>query len=139
MRGKGGRHPRKGVPDAFKSEPDLPHPAGIGHSAGVEEPAVRAYFCASLAVGSLFSIGAPHHTLLSRRHGSDGLGIVAISDINSATQEKRVAPRAPKPSPDVSSTNSKMERNIFRTLELGLPTHERCFVGNRAMIFMPVS
>jgi len=43
-----------------QSEPDLSHPAGIGYSAGVEEPAVLAYFCASLAVPSLFSAGAPH-------------------------------------------------------------------------------
>jgi len=79
-----------------QSEPDLPHLGGIGHPAGVEEPTVLAYFCVFFG----YSVASQHrraaHTILSRRHGSADLEIITIlsSNLNSATETNRVAPRA---------------------------------------------
>ena len=44
------------------------------------------------------------HSFLFRRHDSDGLGVIAISDINSATQKSRVTPRAARHRKSCSSS-----------------------------------
>ena len=76
------------------------------------------------------------HTVPSRRHNSDDRGIIAISDINSATQKSRVAPRADKELP-IPNPRKAGSLDAGRANSLCFPPAESGQLGLTAHQYLP--